>query len=235
MEAIKKGETEKKNKMILTIEKEYPKIKLPSGKDLKLYFRAAGKGQQPWDLLKEGFVHRTGTRKPAKLKAILAEIYGEKHGGANTYMSLYRISGANNPANAPFISAGTKGNDAKGSANAYWDYYIDAGVGKLKEIKVTNGLLGLDEETVLLTTKAKIGDVKLLMDNVSIDSAKIILLLHGPLPECTWLTGIPKISIKAWIRLGGEKWQRKWRVFDDRTVKGIRELTLKNKIDIAQS
>ena len=218
-EAIKKMEQE--------ILKNYPAIPIIEGEGM--FFRAAGKGQEPWDLLKSGFQFRYGQRSSKELKAILAEIYGTKHGGANSYMSAYRGSAANNPAQAPFISAGIKSNDAQGASNGFWQYAIQLDKG-LQEVSVTHTLLGVKEGSL----STEIGDVKLLMDTDNIDSATIIALLHGPLPECTWLNYIPKSNIVAWIRLGGAAWQRVWRRFDESTINGILELAQKNGVTIAQ-
>lgn len=70
--------------------------------------------------------------------------------------------------------------------------------------------------------------MQLHMDTDNIDTAKTVLLLHGPLPEATWLNHIPKISIVAWIRLGGMAWQRRWRPFNKIIIDGIFALAKKS-------
>ena len=94
---------------------------------------------------------------------------------------------------------------------------------------MTAKLLGMDEEQF---ASDKIGDVKLLMDKDNLDAATIVVLKHGPLPECTWLNCIPVRYIKAWIRLGGQDWQKVWRTFDQATISGIRGLKQRNDVDI---
>ncbi len=217
---------QKKAAMIETIEARYPAQVIVRAPDM--YFRASGVGQQPWDLLNNGFVHRTGTRTASELKAYLVHIYGKQHGGARSYMTNYRASASNNPGNAPFISAGPLPNDGQGASNAYWQ--IALRVPGLQEIAVNAELLGCAADVL----SDDIGDVKLMISGNDFDTATTRVLIHGPLPECTWLSHARSADIVAWIRMGGEEWQRKWRTFDVSTVNGIRQLTLENGMDIAQ-
>lgn len=201
------------------VAKFYPIINIDKQPGDNMFFRACALFQQPWDLLKtDGFTHRSGNHDQTKLKAFLAEIYSKKHNGARNYMANYRVAAQNNPANCPFISAGIKPKDGAGAASSHWQYAIQ--VPKLIEMKVTGALLGVADSTL----SDDIGDVRLLVDNENLDSANVMLLLHGPLPEATFLNRCPASLISAWTRLGGDRWMQEFRRFDAHTVMGIKKL-----------
>lgn len=226
--AQKKLMAEKRaEQMVAEMDKKFPAISVSEGPEM--FFRACGKGQEPWDLFKtNGFEHRKGRKTAAELKKYLAKIYSKEHGGAKTYMALYRANSSNNPADAPFISAGKKASDAQGASNAYWQYAIE--IKGLKEIKVTEDLLG-DKETTL---SEDVESVRLLIDGDNFDTATTRVLLHGPLPECTWLGGTTITCIKAWLRLGGPPWQQQWRPFSLKVVDGVKNLANEYGVDISQ-
>jgi hypothetical protein len=195
-----------------------------------MFFRCCGRGQEPWDLVSKGFEHRSGKRNASELKGYLAAIYGTAHGGAKNYMTLYRACAANNPASAPFISAGIKPGDPSGASNAFWQYAMETE--GLVEVTVTKALLGLADDAPALS--ANIGDVRLLMNDKNFDLATTRVLFHGPMPEATWLSHIEESSIKAWTRIGGDLWQQEWRQFNGGIITGIRTLATEYGKDIAQ-
>ncbi len=208
----------------LRVNEACPPIDIQEGP--AMYFRACGKGQEPWDLLDHGFVHRSGRKTTAEIKAYLAQIYGTTHGGAASYMSGYRINADTNPAKAPFISAGKKKGDASGASNSCWQYAVE--VRGLREVVVTQELLG--SPTPL---SPKVGDVKLLTDNPNLDQATTFLLFHGPLPEATWLSHIDKSAIKGWVKLGGHLWEQEWRAFNEAAVRSVCKLAADFNYDMA--
>ena len=194
-----------------------------------MFFRACGKGQEPLDLLNDGFVHRNGKKSAAQLKLVLANIYSKRLGGARSYMAAYRAAAANNPENAPFISAGIKADDGSGASNAFWQFAMD--IGRLNVIPVTAELLGVAADSL----SDDVLDVELMINGHDFDTATTRLLRHGPMPECTWLSHVERPNIVAWIRLGGADWQRKWRTFDLKTVEGVTGLALEHGVTITQS
>lgn len=190
-----------------------PPCAIAEGPDM--FFRACGSPEEPRAILKCGFwarrpLNASDTRK------MLASLYcWEK--GIGEYMALYRGNANQNPCGAPFKSAGKKADDASGASNAWWQFAIQ--VKGLREVPVTPDLLGVQQEIT------KTGDVKLMMDADDIEKASQILLLHGPVPEATWLNHIPPGNVIAWIRLGGQEWQRMWRPLNENVLTTFYELT----------
>ncbi len=203
----------------------------PKG-DKRHFFRSTGAGQEPWDVLAAGgFQHRWWkTKNVTELKAKLKGIYGKTNKGAEAYMTGYRGNPDTNPAQAPFVSFGKSNDGGQGASKNDWHFYIE--VTGLTVVPVTPHLLGVGPDDLHPLTDEAAVKVELLTDTGDLDNAAVVLLLHGPMPEATFLNCCPVGYVKAWKRLTGKPWQHHWRAFDAATVGGIQKIAKEYGIQI---
>ncbi|PSK98026.1 hypothetical protein CLV63_10674 [Murinocardiopsis flavida] len=178
-------------------------------------FRAAGKGQEPWDLLKGGgFKHRTHPHTGGHLLTVLQRLYAPTGLGVSAIIEGYRRSNTNS-VEGPFISVGPLKDDSQGSSSSRWSYAFT--VPAMRRVMVTKELLGLPA-IAMSDADAK---VELYMDVPDVTRATMVALRSpGPFNfiETTWMSAIPAEWIFAWSGLSGPPWKQVYRKFDQDTI-----------------
>ncbi len=205
---------QREEEMAALLDKLVPVVEPPDGENV--FFRGSGKGQEPWDLLATGgFIHRSGEPSPQTIISTIRALFDPNGTGPNDIMAVYRGSNSNT-IGAPFISAGRLKEDNQGGTGPIWQFAIE--LPAVRKVTVTAAALGLP------ALHPDVGDVRIMTDTGQLAGASTVLILHGPLPEATWLTKIPASSLKAFYGLAGKPWKRKWRAFEAGQIKTFKEI-----------
>jgi len=207
-ERIKLGEEEQARIAAMVAERlapdELEDDAVPDGSN-EVVYRAAGAGQQPWDLLGTGFVHRAGAPGNDLVKEYLRRCYDPAGEGGDSIIGTYRISNTNS-LNAPLISTGPEKGGRQGSSSAIWSFGIRVPALSQVTPDVFRSTFGFEPKGMKNTA--------LLTDSGTIDGASYVVFRGGGLGELTWLTPVPSDWIFAYIRLEGPLWLRRWRPFE---------------------
>lgn len=181
---------------------------VPEGSD-SFVFRAAGKGQEPWELFGVGFQHRSGVPSADAVKDYLRQFYHPDGEGADTIVQNYRITNTTKMG-APLISTGPEKGGRQGSSGAIWSY----GIQMPALTEVTGDVIA----STFGFAPNGLGKTKLLTDTGTIDGAQYVVFFGGGLGEYTWLTPIPSDWVVAFYRIQGQPWQQRWRPFDNTVI-----------------
>jgi hypothetical protein len=207
-ERLKLGEEEQERIMRMVAARlepdELADDAVPAGSNEVIY-RAAGVGQQPWDLLGTGFVHRAGPPGNELVKDYLRRFYERTGEGGDSIVGAYRISNSNS-LDAPLISTGPEKGERQGSSSAIWSFGIRVPALSQVTPEVFESTFGFAPKGMKNTA--------LLTDTGTIDGASHVVFRGGGLGEFTWLTPLPADWIFAYIRLEGPLWLRRWRPFE---------------------
>jgi hypothetical protein len=161
-------------------------------------YRAAGKGQRPWELKGKGFQNRAGSPSHDKALQYLQGICEDP-----TLMGTYRISKTLQVRGetVPMVSAGPEPFSGQGGTGPEWSFAIDLHMEPISfdELRAkfprAKNPTGVHKYTVYKGA------------GQSLDDADLTLAIEsGNLGEFSFITAIPDRYVKAFAKLAGDAW-----------------------------